>query len=87
MTIYYTSRFRRSYKNLDRQLKSAVQKRVALFRLNPLDRRLRTHSLHGTLKDIWSFSVDARYRILFEFIDSRREQVIFLDIGNHSLYQ
>jgi mRNA-degrading endonuclease YafQ of YafQ-DinJ toxin-antitoxin module len=87
MTIYHTSRFRRSYKNLDRQLKSAAQKRVALFRLNRLDRRLRTHSLHGPLKDIWSFSVDARYRILFEFIDSRREQVIFLDVGNHSLYQ
>jgi len=86
MTIYYTARFRRSYKNLDRQLRSAAQKRVALFALNPFDRRLRTHALHGKLKRFWSFAIDGRHRVLFEFIDTSREQAIFLDIGNHSLY-
>jgi addiction module RelE/StbE family toxin len=87
MTIYYTARFRRSYKNLDRLLKSTTGKKVELFRQNPFDSRLHTHSLHGRLKDFWSFSVDAWYRILFEFMDESHRQVIFHDIGDHSLYR
>jgi mRNA-degrading endonuclease YafQ of YafQ-DinJ toxin-antitoxin module len=87
MTIYYTARFRRNFKNLDRPLKSTAGKKIELFRQNPFDSRLHTHSLHGRLKELSSFSVNARFRILFEFIDAGRDQVIFLDIGDHSLYR
>ena len=88
MKIYYGPHFLRSYKAIERRIKKvAVEKRIKLFRRNPFDPRLHTHSLHGKLKHIWSFSIDTHNRILFEFLDARREQVLFLDIGNHSLYQ
>jgi mRNA-degrading endonuclease YafQ of YafQ-DinJ toxin-antitoxin module len=87
MTIYKGGRFQRSYRHLDPQIQRAAEKRVAIFRRDPLDPRLKTHPLHGMLKNQWSFSVDARFRILFEFLNDQRTEVVFLDIGNHSMYQ
>ena len=88
MTIYYHPRFQRSYKRLDAQLRKAADKRITLFRQDRFDLRLDTHRLHGKLKGQWSFSVDSRrHRVLFEFLTSTQDEVVFLDIGNHSLYQ
>jgi len=87
MTIYVYPRYRRSYKNLDPQLQRLADERIAFFRRDPFDPRLDTHRLHGKLKKQWSFSVDQRYRILFEFLDKKKEDVVFLDVGNHSIYR
>lgn len=87
MTIYYSGRFQRNYRHFDPQIQRAAEKRVAMFRRNPLDPRLKTHPLHGILKNHWSFSIDAPHRILFEFANDQRTEVIFLDIGNHLIYQ
>jgi mRNA-degrading endonuclease YafQ of YafQ-DinJ toxin-antitoxin module len=87
MTIYVYSRYRRSYKRLDPQLRRLADECIELFRHDPFDPRLDTHSLHGKLKNQWSFSVDQRSRILFEFLDKKRQEVVFLDIGDHSIYR
>jgi len=88
MTIYYHPRYQRSYKRLDPQLRKTADKRIALFRSDRFDPRLDTHRLHGKLKGFWSFSVDSRrHRILFEFLTSSQGAVVFLDIGDHSIYQ
>ena len=60
-----------------------AEERMQLFRNNPFDSRLDTHKLHGRLKDQRSFSIDDKNRILFEF---EGDDVIFLDIGDHSIY-
>ena len=87
MTIYLYARYRRNYKNLDPQLRKLADERIALFRHDPLNLQLDTHRLHGKLKKQWSFSVDQRYRILFEFLDKKKQKAVFLDIGTHSIYR
>jgi mRNA-degrading endonuclease YafQ of YafQ-DinJ toxin-antitoxin module len=87
MTIYYYPRFQRNYKTLDPKIQERVAERIALFRANPFDVRLDTHSLHGRLKKRWSFSIDSRHRVVFEFLNRRKQEVLFLDIGNHSIYR
>lgn len=87
MTIYAYARYRHSYKNLDPQLQKLADQRIAIFRDNLFDSRLDTHRLHGKLKKQWSFSVDGQNRILFEFLDKKRGDVVFLDIGDHSIYK
>ena len=87
MTIYVHPRYRRSYKNLESQLQRLADGRIALFRHDAFDSRLDTHRLHGKLKKQWSFSVSQRYRILFEFLDKKKDEVVFLDIGSHDIYQ
>ncbi len=84
MKIYYHPQFAKSYKLLDKQIKTKAETKEKLFRENTFHYSLKTHKLVGKLKNQWSFSVDNKYRILFEF-DSR--DVIFLDIGTHEIYK
>lgn len=84
MKIHYYPRFQESYHGLARNIQERAEKRVQIFRENSFHPILRTHKLHGKLQKFWSFSVDSRYRILFEFDGS---DVIFLDIGDHELYR
>lgn len=87
MTIHVYTRYRHSYKKLDSQLQELANQRISIFQNNLFDSRLDTHRLHGKLKNQWSFSVDGRNRILFEFLDKKKEDVVFLDIGDHSIYK
>lgn len=83
MKIYFHPGFKISYKKLPEEVKKKAEKKESIFRKDPFDPRLKTHKLHGKLKNYWSFSIDDKYRILFEFDNS---DAIFLDVGGHSLY-
>jgi len=83
MEIYYHPQFRSAYQKLSLSIKNKAEIKERIFRKNPFDQRLETHKLHGKLKKLWSFSVDDKYRIVFEFNVSG---VIFLDIGDHKIY-
>src|SRR3989304_1498485 len=82
--VFYHPRFKESYRKLTPDIQKKAEGREKIFRQNPFDPRLDTHKLHGKLKKQWSFSIDKRNRILFEFDES---DVIFLDIGDHDLYR
>lgn len=84
MIIYYHPQFKTSYSNLSIQIKRKAERKETIFKNNPRDPRLNTHKLHGKLKKLWSFCVDKNSRIIFEFLD---KEVVFLDIGTHSLYK
>ena len=87
MIIYYHPHFQRKYRGLDKQIQAQAEESVAFFRQNPFNIRLDTHRLHGKLRKQWSFSVSNRDRILFEFLDKAQTEVVFLDIGPHSIYR
>ncbi len=84
MKIFYAARFERHYKKLSPEIKQRAEQGEDIFRADPFHSLLKTHKLHGKLKNQWSFSVDNTYRIIFEFDD---RDVIFLDIGDHDLYK
>lgn len=87
MIIYHHPRFRRSYRGLDGQTKAQAEEKVAIFKSDPFNVRLDAHRLHGKLKKQWSFSVNHRYRILFEFLNKAQTEAVFLDIGDHRIYR
>ncbi|MBU4223999.1 type II toxin-antitoxin system RelE/ParE family toxin [Patescibacteria group bacterium] len=84
MKIVHTPKFERTFKKLPVSLAEKIIERTLMFEKNPFDSRLETHKLHGKLKEQWSFSIDKKYRILFEFDNS---DVVFLDVGDHNLYK
>lgn len=84
MEIFYHPQFRHSYQKLFLPIKSKAEIKERIFRKNPFDQQLKTHKLHGKLRKLWSFSVDAKHRIVFEFNGS---DVVFLEIGDHEIYQ
>ncbi len=85
MQIYYSPRFRRVYKKLPLALKLKVEARENLFRLNPFDPRLDTHKLHSEYRNFWSFWITGSYRIMFDF--SGKDEVTFINIGDHDIYR
>lgn len=82
--IHYGSHFSKAFKKLPQaQQEAAIQKEI-IFRENAFAPQLKTHRLHGRLKDQWSFSVSHKYRILFMFV--KPNEVLFLDVGDHAIY-
>ena len=85
MKIIYSSKFARKYKKLPTRIKDMAEKQEKIFRQDVFDTRLKTHKLHGKLKEFWSFSIGYKYRIIFEFADEKTAH--FHSVGTHSIYQ
>lgn len=85
MRIYYSSKFKREYERLPKKIKVLAEKKEFIFRNNPFESRLDTHKLSGRLKEYWAFSIDKKYRIIFEFAE--KDMIWFHSVGDHSIYQ
>ena len=85
MEINVTPRFIKSYKKLHKEIQEKAKVKEAVFRINPFDKRLKTHKLSGKEKEVWAFWVDYSYRIKFIFLT--KDEVLFLDIGTHDFYK
>ena len=85
MQIIYSPQFKQEYRKLSDVIKRKAEKKEKIFRANPIDNQLKTHKLGGRFTGLWSFSIDYRYRIIFEFTEDKK--VIFHTIGDHSLYK
>ncbi len=84
MKIYYSSKFAREYKKLSLKVKQIAEKKERIFRKDSFDSRLNTHKLKGDLNGFWSFSINDKHRIIFEFRD--KKTIWFHSVGNHSIY-
>ena len=102
MEIYITSKFKKAYEGLPKQIKRKVEVKEKVFRQNPHHPSLKAHSLHGKYKNYWAFSVeensffstpakalviDEFYRIMFQFLNAAKTKVAFLNIGTHEIYK
>lgn len=84
MQIYYSSKFSREYKKLSPKIKGLAEEKELIFRSDPFDQKLNTHKLSGRLKGYWAFSIDNKYRVIFEFI--KKDTAWFHSVGDHSIY-
>lgn len=85
IAILYKPTFVRQYDALPRELQEEVKERITLFRKNPRHRFLRMHKLNGALRGFLSFSVNYRYRIVFQW--EKRHTAVLLVVGDHDLYR
>lgn len=82
--IVHTPKFQRSLQTLSLDLIDKTVERIALLQKDLFHPSLRTHKLHGKLSGLWSFSVDQKFRVIFQRVGS---SIILLDVGDHALYQ
>ncbi|MDP3764617.1 MAG: type II toxin-antitoxin system mRNA interferase toxin, RelE/StbE family [bacterium] len=85
MEIEYSSNFKRAYRKLVWRVQKKAEQKEVLFRQNPFFPLLKTHKLHGRLKEFYSFSIDAKYRIVFKLVAAHK--AVFLDVGDHDVYR
>jgi len=84
MRIYYSTKFKREYKKLPKLVKILAEEKEQIFRNDPFDAKLDTHKLHGRLKEFWSFGIDNKFRIIFEF--TGKNIIWFHAVRAHSIY-
>lgn len=77
--------FERHYRRLSKKIKEAAKEKEKMFRADAFHPSLETHKLHGKEKSTWAFSINRKYRIKFIFL--KNNAVLFLDIGDHSIYE
>ncbi len=81
LTVQVADEFTERYLALPLSLRKKVRKQEILFRENPFHPSLNTEKLEPKGKQMWSFRVDHRYRVLFRFED--RNLVTLLTVGPH----
>lgn len=79
--ILLTEEFEKHYRKLPSAIRIRARKQQTIFSENPFHPSLNTEKLIPRSKEVWSFRVDKKYRILFRFIDGNT--VLFLTVGPH----
>lgn len=86
MEIFLTEEFQKRYSELPTSVQKKAEKQEGLFRENPHYPSLHTEKLKPKKKEVWSFRIDKKYRIIFRFVDGGK--VVFLTVGPHNwIYQ
>lgn len=83
--VLYSSHFAKAFKKLSHNLKTEVVAHEKIFITDCFDPRLKTHKLKGKHKDLWSFSITYKHRLIFKFL--AEDAVYFVDVGDHSIDQ
>lgn len=81
LQIFVTQEFEKRYQSLPVIIQKKAEKQEKLFRQNPFHPSLHTEKLEPKNKQVWSFRIDKRYRIIFRFINANK--VLFLTVGPH----
>lgn len=86
ITVRYKPNFLRQYRKLPPELQAEVRESVERFREDPQCPSLRVHKLHGRLRGSLSFSVNYRYRVVFDW-EKKNRIAVLLEIGDHDVYR
>ncbi len=87
MQIFYTPTFLKKWNKLPLKIQKLAEQKEEIFRENPFDSRLKTHKLHSKFKNLYSFSINYDYRIVFEIPKTKQEVYYFHNTGNHNVYK
>lgn len=77
----FEKRWQKYLGGLTEKQKENLRKRLAIFKENIFDKRLKTHRLKGNLKNYYAFSINYSNRIVFKIIEE--DSVYFIEIGSH----
>lgn len=70
---------------LEKDLVEEAIEKIELFK-NPENHKiLKVHKLHGRLTGCYSFSVNYKFRIIFEY--NSKKEASFLSIDDHDMYR
>ena len=81
LEIDYTDEFKKRYADLQLPIKKKAEKQEKLFRHNPFHPSLNTEKIEPKGKQLWTFRVDKKYRVVFKFIGPSHARL--LTVGPH----
>jgi len=85
MEVRYTPEFVRSYQKFESSLQEEIKEKITLLKNKNNHEALKVHKLHGRLHHSYSFSINYKYRIVFEYINNN---IIALEnVSDHDVYK
>lgn len=81
MEIFLANEFKENFSCLESLIQKRAEKQIIIFKNNPFYPSLHTEKLSPKSKEVWSFRIDKKYRIIFRFMGE--EKVVFLTVGPH----
>jgi mRNA-degrading endonuclease YafQ of YafQ-DinJ toxin-antitoxin module len=83
--LSYKPSFVRQMNALEKDLAEEAIEKIELFKNKNNHKALRVHKLHGRLAGRFSFSVNFKYRIVFQYVS--QNEIVLLGIGDHDAYK
>jgi len=77
--------FLRQLKSLPWEIKEETIEKIELFKNRRNHKMLKVHKLKGKFRGVFSFSVNYRIRVIFQY-NSENEAAV-LSIGDHDVYR
>jgi mRNA-degrading endonuclease RelE of RelBE toxin-antitoxin system len=83
--IYFTKSFLKKVSKLDPNLQEDIYEKVHLFKNRENHNKLKKHKLAKPFIETYSFSVNYKIRILFQYQnhDDKSNKVFLITVGNH----
>ena len=85
LKIAFKPSFVRQVKKLSAELQHEVIEKIELFKHPQNHSLLKVHKLQGPLRGCHAFSVNFRFRIVFEYVSET--EVVLLAVGDHDIYK
>ena len=82
--IFYKPTFIKRFNSLEKALQEEVMEKIKLFKDPKNHKQVKVHKLHGQLSKCFSFSVNYKIRIVFQY--SSKNEVVLLTVGDHEVY-
>ena len=87
LTVVYSKKFVRQFKKIrksDARLADEIREKIELLKDKGMHEKLKVHTTKGKLKGCYSFSVNYKNRIIFEYLDSGEAHLLV--VGSHDIY-
>ena len=84
MHVAYTRAFFKRLNRYEKDFQEMVSEKIEEFSHLENHKRLKVHKLHGKFSNCFSFSVNFKTRIIFEYLS--KDEVALLSIGDHEIY-
>lgn len=85
INLRYRPEFIRLYNKLECSLQDEIKEKIVLFKDLENHRSLKVHKLHGRFRDCYSFSVNYKFRIVFEYLNKTTASL--MTVGDHDMYK
>jgi len=82
--VLYSKKFLKMLSKLDPNLQEEMLEKIDLFKNTENHKRLKLHKLKGDLRGCYSFSVNYRYGVLFQY-DFKKNPILLI-VNDHGMY-
>ncbi len=85
--FHYSSKFKNSFKNLDRETRLEVTEELKSFAADPFQPHYKVHRLRENMAGWLSLTVGPNLLVVFKFTKPDQSEILIHNVGGHEIYK